>query len=340
VAFSVALLIGSPIALAQVYSSPAGSYDVHGAILAEYQSLGGPASFLGSPLTNEIAVRGGAVNHFQGGSIYWSPATGAHAVKGAIRDRWASLGWENGYLGFPTTGEVPVRGGAVTHFQGGSIYWSPATGAQAVKGAIRDRWASLGWENGFLGFPTTGEVAVRGGAVTHFQGGSIYWSPATGAQAVKGAIRDRWASLGWENGYLGFPTTGEVAVRGGAVTHFQGGSIYWSPANGAHAVKGAIRDRWASLGWENSALGFPRTDEYSIPGGAAQDFACGSIRWTPGTGAVVVGCGTPPSDPVYYANCTEVWNAIGRPLLSSDPGYETPRLDRDGDGVACETDPR
>ena len=43
---------------------------------------------------------------------------------------------------------------------------------------------------------------------------------------------------------------------------------------------------------------------------------------------------------VYYENCTAVWNAIGRPLLAGEPGYEAPRLDRDRDGVACESDPR
>jgi endonuclease YncB( thermonuclease family) len=36
-----------------------------------------------------------------------------------------------------------------------------------------------------------------------------------------------------------------------------------------------------------------------------------------------------------YANCTEVRNAGASPLYLGDPGYST-RLDRDGDGVACE----
>ena len=38
----------------------------------------------------------------------------------------------------------------------------------------------------------------------------------------------------------------------------------------------------------------------------------------------------------YYANCTAVRNAGAAPLHRGEPGYETPRLDRDGDGVACE----
>ena len=37
----------------------------------------------------------------------------------------------------------------------------------------------------------------------------------------------------------------------------------------------------------------------------------------------------------YYANCTAVRAAGKAPLLRGDPGYST-KLDRDGDGIACE----
>ncbi len=43
---------------------------------------------------------------------------------------------------------------------------------------------------------------------------------------------------------------------------------------------------------------------------------------------------TTPSD-VYYANCSEARAAGAAPLYAGDPGYRA-RLDRDGDGVACE----
>ena len=43
----------------------------------------------------------------------------------------------------------------------------------------------------------------------------------------------------------------------------------------------------------------------------------------------------PPAD-VYYANCAEAKAAGAAPLHRGDPGYR-PGLDRDGDGVACET---
>ncbi|GID96573.1 excalibur calcium-binding domain-containing protein [Amorphoplanes digitatis] len=41
-----------------------------------------------------------------------------------------------------------------------------------------------------------------------------------------------------------------------------------------------------------------------------------------------------PAD-VYYANCTEVRDAGADPIHRGDPGYSR-KLDRDGDGVACE----
>jgi hypothetical protein len=39
---------------------------------------------------------------------------------------------------------------------------------------------------------------------------------------------------------------------------------------------------------------------------------------------------------VYYSNCTEVRNAGAAPIRRGDPGYSGD-LDRDGDGVACES---
>lgn len=49
-----------------------------------------------------------------------------------------------------------------------------------------------------------------------------------------------------------------------------------------------------------------------------------------------------PAPSVSYANCTDVWNRLGRPIYPSDPGYTSgPRkLDGNSDGVGCESDPR
>ncbi|MCI2238198.1 esterase, partial [Kineococcus sp. TRM81007] len=63
----------------------------------------------------------GAYNHFQNGSIYWSSTTGAHAVRGAVRDAWAARGWEAGALGFPTGAQRTAGDAVEQDFQGGTL---------------------------------------------------------------------------------------------------------------------------------------------------------------------------------------------------------------------------
>ena len=251
-----------------------------------YATLGGTSSWLGTPLTGAIPLRdGGVVQRFAGGLGYSSPATGATAIRGAIADRYGRAGWENGFLGYPTTSDTPLAGGAVVHFQGGSIYWSPATGAQVVKGADRDLWASLGWEQSWLGYPSSEEIPIRaGGTVQRFTGGLVYRSPATGTRALGGPVLDRYARTGWENGFLGYPTTSVTPLRGGSFAAFQGGSVYASPATGPQVVRGALRDAWGRLGWEGGRLGYPRGEERAVTGGLRQDFTGGTLTWNSTTG--------------------------------------------------------
>ena len=125
----------------------------------------------------------GRYNDFQNGSIYWTPATGAQSVQGAIKAKWAQDQWETGFLGYPLTDEQPSADGAgrYNNFQGGSLYWSPTTGAHSVQGAIRDSWAAQGWETGPLGYPTSDEYTVPGGRQSDFQGGSLFWDASTGS---------------------------------------------------------------------------------------------------------------------------------------------------------------
>ena len=213
---------------------------VIGDIRIKWLALGGTSSFLGQPLTDELATPDGIgrFNHFQGGSIYWTPTTRAHEVHGTIRDKWASMGWERSFLGYPLTDESPTPDGLgrFNHFQGGSIYWTPTTRAHEVHGTIRDKWASMGWERSFLGYPLTDESPTPDGIgrFNHFQGGSIYWTPTIGAHEVHGAIRDKWASMGWERSFLGYPISDELgATNGGRVSSFEHGSITWTQSGGA-----------------------------------------------------------------------------------------------------------
>ena len=276
------------------WSSATEAHEVHGMILGRYLAAGGPGGFLGWPRTDETTDNNvvGRHNDFVGGAVYWSPGTAAHELHGMILDRFRALGGDNSQLGFPATDETPTPDGVgrFNHFTGGSVYWSPPTGAHAVWGAIRTHWQALGWELGPLGYPTTDETVTADGVGRYngFAHGQVFWSPQTSAYAVWGAIASHWVALGSEAGHLGYPVTDETPTpdRIGRFNHFVGGSVYWTPSTGAYAVWGAIRAQWSAMGWETSWLGYPTSDEYPIPGGAAENFAGGVIRWTPGTGAV------------------------------------------------------
>ena len=321
---------------------------VHGAIEGRWLALGASSVVLGDALTCELPTPGGTgrYNHFRAGSIYWSPATGAWDVRGLIRERWAAMGWEASWLALPTTGELPTptRVGAYNHFQGGSIYWCPETGAHAVRGLIRDKWASLGWEAGLLGCPTTSEVALPGGAFTHFQGASVYWSARTGAHVVRGAIREAWAQQGWEAGPLGYPTSDEYDIAGGKRTDFAGGYVEWSAVSGAR-VNAPVAAAPAPVP-APSPVPSPEPVPSPVPTPAPVPTPTPGPTPTPAPTPAPVPepAPLPPAPPsprptppasVYYANCAAARAAGAAPLYRGQPGYR-PGLDGDGDGVACE----
>ena len=203
-----------------------------------------------------------------------------------IEAKYKALGGAGSFLKAATTAITvcPDGKGYYRHFQGGSIYWHAYTGAHEVHGAIRQKWAGLGWEKSFLGYPTSDETVGRdndgAGRFSHFQGGSIYWHPTVGTFELHGAIRQKYLELGAEASFLGYPTTDELGTPDGVgrFNHFQAGSIYWTPSVWAHEVHGLIRQYWANNGWErNAALGYPITDEL-IPSRTAGHLRPGSIR--------------------------------------------------------------
>ncbi len=280
-----------------IYWTPTlGAHVVMGSIRTRWEQLGWERSILGYPLTDELATPDGhgRYNHFQGGSIYWTPETGAWEIHGNIRARWEQLGWETSPLGYPTTGELatPDQVGRYNHFQNGSIYWTPETGAHEVRGLIHAKWSSLGWETSYLGYPTTDELATADGVgrYNHFQRGSIYFTSATGAHEVIGDINNKWVALGREAGLLGYPLTDETKTPDGVgrFNHFQNGSIYWTPTTGAHEVHGPIRAKWESMGWETGALGYPVKDEYAVTDGRESEFQKGFLTLNTTTNTVTV----------------------------------------------------
>ena len=218
------------------------------------------------------------------------PAAGRSGSE--IAQKYASLGGEGGLLG-PAFAEEQATAngrGRLRHYRDATIYWSPETGAFEVHGAIRQKYTQIGAAEGAFGFPKSDEMdAADGGKYNHFENGSIYYHPQTGAQAIFGGIRDKWAALGWERSSLGYPQDGEQATADGQgrFVNFQNGLLYWHPQHGGHAVQGRILEEWQRQGAERSPLGYPTGDEQIAGRGRRQEFQNGSLVLSP-QGAVRV----------------------------------------------------
>jgi hypothetical protein len=175
------------------------------AIARKARSLGDLAA---TPLGDMKPVDGGFVRAFAGCDIYYSGATGAHELHGDIRAKYRQV---NGpaRLGLPTTDETscPDGIGRYNHFaKSASIYWTPTTGPFYVRGGVRFRWASSGWELGPLGYPVRDEEGMGGVYPTdnpdmhwsHFQHGMIFsqgpeaqiaLAATASVEDIKGAIQ-------------------------------------------------------------------------------------------------------------------------------------------------------
>ncbi|SOJ57988.1 hypothetical protein MSIMFB_05470 [Mycobacterium simulans] len=100
---------------------------------------------------------------------------------GAIYERWQALGGMNSVLGAPTSPEMEAAGAArYATFAKGAMYWAPETGAQPVTGAIYDAWASLSYERGPLGLPTSAEIHEPLYIAQNFQHGTLNFERLTG----------------------------------------------------------------------------------------------------------------------------------------------------------------
>ncbi|MBP3043502.1 hypothetical protein KKR91_10855 [Arthrobacter jiangjiafuii] len=274
---------------AMIWSAATGAQiSKKGPIRSAWGATGFNSSYLGLPTGPETSMgTQGKYQDYQGGAIIWSEKTGAKISRnGPIRSAWGATGFNAGPLGLPT-GEERAMGtqGSYQDYEGGAIVWSAKTGAQvSVNGPIRSAWGSTGFNSGYLGLPTGGEKSMGAqGKYQDYEGGAIIWSQKTGAQISKnGPIRSAWGSTGFNSGYLGLPTSGETASKGGSYQHFEGGSIFSSPATGTHIAKnGPIRDAYRSQGSETGRLGYPTSGQTSAANRTTvQTFKGGKITLT------------------------------------------------------------
>jgi trimeric autotransporter adhesin len=297
-----------------IWSPGTGARGVWGLIHDKYMALGGPSGPLGLPTSDETATAGGGrVSIFQGGRVYWSPETGAHAVWGSVGAKHLALGGAGGQLGLPLRDEADTgTGGRVSVFQGGRVYWSPATGAHAVWGLVGDKYLALGGPQ-FLGLPVSDEAATPAatpGRVSRFERGAVYFSPATGANGVWGAVGAKYEEIGGPSA-LGLPVSDEApAGPSGRMSTFEDGRIYYTTPTGAQAVSSTIANRYEALGGPASRLGFPTADESALDtGGRMATFQGGRIYWSSATG----------SRPLYNGPIATRYDALGGPRLLGVP---------------------
>lgn len=308
--------VGNGFALAfdggkMFYTPETGARYAYGPILDKYESLGGPAgSDLGFPTIDEVPGLAGPDSRVSTFSaidkpvIFWTPDHGAFVVRSAMNAAWDRLGSSGGVLGVPVADEIYDGELASQKFSGGQISWNrdtkefntePAVLADQLKGlqvpidptaAINTAWRSAGGVNGKLGARQGGPYPVGGdGIAQNFAGGKVYFSPATGANAVDSDILAKYESLGGPVGSdLGFPIANESdgGIPSSRICTFSAADkpvIFWTAEHGAFVVRGAMKAAWDKLRGAGGKLGAPVGDQAVDGDVVSQKFAGGSISW-------------------------------------------------------------
>ena len=256
------------------------------AIYDRWQELDAESGILGTPMGSTYHYQPDGKNYsvqrFTGGYILGTPK-GAFESYGEIRERWASLGYEAGVLGYPSSRIVKENNKEVQKFVSGSITKTPEGISVNLDGQIYRRWQELQGESGILG-DTIGDTYhyKKNGqdySVQRYNNGYILGTPS-GAWESYGVIRQRWAELGYEAGILGYPASGiynyQKNGKNYSVQRFEHGYILGTP-EGAFESYGEIRERWASLGFEAGFLGYPTSPITHNDGKSTQKFEHGEI---------------------------------------------------------------
>ena len=293
--------------------------DAVGAIDEAWTAAGGEGSQLGARDGDAYAAGAGFAQNFAGGAIFFTPDTGARLMYGPILEKYRELGGPaDSDLGFPNIDEGPgrispdSRNSTFSAADQPVIFWTPDTGAWVVRGAINAAWDALGGSAGALGVPVADETFDADVVSQKFTGGQISFDTRTqkfttdpedlAAQLgdvtfpgdATSAINTAYRAAGGASGPLGARQGDPFAIGSdGMGQSFAGGKIFYSPAAGAHAVTGAILEKYEAAGGPDGDLGFPNAAEVDggVPNSRMSSFAAQDnpvIFWTSDHGATVV----------------------------------------------------
>lgn len=162
----------------RTYHRGSRAVEIHGAIFDKHEEHGGVHGPLGHVATSVTTLSDGhgRASTFDGGAIYYTGSTGAHAIWGALITPYLDHGGPTSDLGYPTTDRGPVgdgRGHRVL-LQSGGIYYTSTTGAHVVPGRLHDLYADRGGPTGSLGYPVAAAEPGIGGAYSQrFEDGTL-----------------------------------------------------------------------------------------------------------------------------------------------------------------------
>ncbi|VEG54039.1 LGFP repeat-containing protein [Mycolicibacterium aurum] len=293
--------------------------DANNAITAAWQAGGGDTGPLGPRLGDVYPVGEGFAQNFASGKMFFTPATGAHSMQGAILEKYESAGGAaDSDLGFPKIDEGPgrapdSRNSTFSAPDNPVIFWTPATGARVVRGPINAAWDKLGGSSGVLGVPAEDETYDGSTVSQKFTGGQLTYDsrtktfttvpPELAGQLTDLAVPDDpVAAINAARRAAGGPLGPLGAAEGepyeigdsGMGQDFVNGSIFYSPDTGANVVTGQVLAKYKSVGGPEGDLGFPISSEQDgglAPASRLSTFAADDkpvIFWTPDHGAVIV----------------------------------------------------
>jgi uncharacterized protein with LGFP repeats len=248
------------------WTGATGAHLIYGEIYKKWQAAGGESGVMGYPITDEASTPDNVCqfNNFNGGgAIYYTAALGGFLIYGDIYKKWQATGGESGVMGYPITDEAsaPDNVCRFNNFSGGgAIYWTAARGAFLIYGDIYKKWIALGGEGSYLGYPVTDETSAgtKGGRYNDFVGGSIYWSPLTGAHDHKGSLS---AQLDFDAPSYVFPDGVALGGYSHVTLHSNGNVIFTGHMHDSGAVDYKYAIAWIITDADNSAYSLSNSGE-------------------------------------------------------------------------------
>lgn len=272
-----------------ISSGTTGTYAVLlGEIRTAWGLAGGSAGTYGWPIGDQVENYGVTEQPFQGGVIsvgkLTAPGGGSDNAIEFYLSQNPSVKSNLGKALRPAVNWTANGAtGVYRDYERGMVLSSDTTGTYTVfHGPMRTVWGSNGGSGGVYGWPIGEQVTITGGVKQPFQHGVIYASNAGVGGGMSGAIETFWNS-GQNASRLKFPIGGAIPWNANGVTgsyqNFENGMVMTSTTTGTHSVlHGPVRLLWGSNGGSGGILGWPISEQTTLPDGTIiQEFQNGVI---------------------------------------------------------------